>query len=73
LAGITKVYGSVQLDLVGKQSYSINILPVKCEMLESENQAIAKLQKGQTVTLVGTGDGMTSSLYVGLKDCSVKR
>ncbi len=37
-----------------------------CSFDESEKSNITKLKKGQQVTVVGKGDGMTAGLYVGL-------
>jgi hypothetical protein len=67
ITGIASVLSSIQVDLQGK-----DFVTVKCSFPEERKAEVAKLKNGQNVTLLGTGDGMTATLYVGLNDCWVK-
>ncbi|MBA2335819.1 MAG: OB-fold protein [Pyrinomonadaceae bacterium] len=44
-----------------------------CNFEESEKTNVEKIKKGQQVTLVGKGDGMTAGLYVGLQECKFNK
>jgi hypothetical protein len=68
ISHIATVLGSIQVDLEGK-----DYTPVKCSFPEERKAEVVKLKTGQRVVVTGTGDGMTSTLYVGLDDCSIKQ
>lgn len=69
---IAEVLNTLQVDLEGVKRSGIDVLPVKCNVEQSEKESIAKLKKGQTVTMIGVNDGKTLNLYVGLSKCKVK-
>lgn len=72
VTSIQEVMGSIQVDIEGFKENGINIVSVKCTFPDSEKAVVAKLVSGKNATLVGTGDGMTLNLYVGLTHCRVK-
>ena len=65
---IAETMGNVTVSLAGHDM----VKSVMCSFEESEKTNVAKLKKGQQATLVGTGDGMTMGLYVGLQKCKVQ-
>jgi len=67
VSNIATVLCTIQVDLEGR-----DFVTVKCVFPDERKSDVAKLKTGQTATLLGTGDGMTASLYVGINDCSVK-
>ena len=71
VSDISDTLGSLQVDL-GISTKDFEMVTVKCSFPDSERPKIAKLQKGNTATFLGRGDGMTAGLYVGLTDCSLK-
>jgi hypothetical protein len=68
ISNIADTLGNVTVQLDGI-NFTKNVM---CSFAAAEKGSVTALKKGQTVTLVGTGDGMTMGLYVGLKDCRVK-
>jgi hypothetical protein len=72
LTDIAETLGSLQADLGVSSSKDTEFVTVKCVFAEAERPKLSKLQKGTNVTFLGTGDGMTAGLYVGLTDCTVK-
>lgn len=68
IENIAETMGNITVSLQGHNA----ILSVMCNFAESEKSSVTKLKKGQQVTLVGKGDGMTMGLYVGLKECKVQ-
>jgi hypothetical protein len=64
---ISETLGTMRVDLAG-----VDYVTVKCQFAEEDRPEIVKLKKGQTVTLAGTGDGMTGGLYVDVQKCKVK-
>jgi hypothetical protein len=67
ISDISETFGSVSVSLEGHEI----LKTVMCTFQESEKQKVAALKKGAQVTLVGTGDGSTAGLYVGLENCVV--
>ena len=68
IENIAETMGNITVSLQGHNA----VLSVMCNFVESEKSSVMKLKKGQQVTLVGKGDGMTMGLYVGLKECKVQ-
>jgi len=68
IENIAETMGNITVSLQGHNA----VLSVVCNFAESEKSSVTKLKKGQQVTLVGKGDGMTMSLYVGLQECKVQ-
>jgi tRNA_anti-like len=68
ISNIAETFGTYSVQLEGVDI----IVSVQCTFADSEKDAIAKLKKGQTTTLIGKGDGMTAGLYVGLTDCKIQ-
>lgn len=68
IASIAETLGNVTVQLDGHNA----VISVMCSFEESEKASVAKLKKGQTTTLVGTGDGSTGGLYAGLTKCKVQ-
>jgi tRNA_anti-like/GYF domain 2 len=64
---IDTIFGSTSVTLAGKE---MSIVSVQCFVDDSQKGSVARLKKGQTVTVQGVGDG--KSLNVHLKDCSIK-
>ncbi len=67
VANIAETMGNVTVTLEGHE----RLKDVMCSFIESEKGNVAKLKKRQQVTLIGTGDGSTAGLYVGLTKCRV--
>lgn len=68
ISNIAETLGNLTISLEGHDV----VKSVMCSFDESEKSNIAKLKKGQQVTLVGKGDGMTAGLYVGLDKCKIQ-
>ena len=68
LTNISVTLGSITAQIEGYRP----LLTVMCSFSGEQKQKLAALKTGQQVTFVGTGNGMTAGLYVGLKNCSVK-
>ncbi len=71
---VTGVITDISTDLLGYPTVSFgmdsyNISKVKATFNKSEASNVANLQKGQTITVNGTGDG--KFMYVDLKNCTV--
>lgn len=67
VSNISDTMGNITVSLKGKE---MELVTVMCSFKEAKD--VVSLKKGQKATLVGTGDGMTGGLYVGLKDCKIK-
>lgn len=65
---IAETLGNVTVQLEGHDF----LRDVMCSFEESERNNVAKLKKGQQMTMVGRGDGMTLGIYVGLRECKVQ-
>lgn len=68
IGNIAETFGNVTVSLDGHNA----VISAMCSFEESEKAAVAKLKKGQTTTLIGTGDGSTAGLYAGLTKCKVQ-
>ena len=68
ISNIAETLGNLTVSLEGHDI----VKSVMCSFDESEKSNITKLKKGQQVTLVGKGDGMTAGLYVGLEECKIQ-
>ena len=68
IGNIAETFGNVTVSLDGHNA----VISAMCSFEESEKAAVAKLKKGQTATLIGTGDGSTAGLYAGLTKCKVQ-
>ena len=68
ISDISETFGSVNVSLEGHQL----LQTVMCSFEPSEKQKVAALKKGAIVTLIGTGDGSTAGLYVGLEKCTIQ-
>jgi hypothetical protein len=66
---IAETMGNITVSLQGHNA----VLSVMCNFEESEKPSVTKVKKGQQVTLIGKGDGMTMGLYVGLQGCKVQQ
>lgn len=64
---IADTLGSLTVSLTGQ-----SFVTVMCRLSADSKDAAKKLKTGQTVTIIGTGDGMTGGFYVGLQDCTIK-
>lgn len=69
ISSIAETFGNVTVQLDGHKPLNT----VMCSFEDDQKANVAMLKKGQSVTLVGTGDGSTGGLYVGLEKCSVKK
>lgn len=67
ISDIAETLGSVTVSLEGHEI----LQTVMCSFEASEKPKVAALKKGSKVTLVGTGEGSTAGLYVGLENCSI--
>ena len=65
---IAETFGNATVSLQGHNMVST----VMCSFEDSEKPSVAALKKGQQITLVGIGDGMTAGLYVGMKKCKIQ-
>ena len=68
ISDIAETFGSVTVSLEGHQF----LQTVMCTFESSEKSKVAALKKGSQVTLIGTGEGSTAGLYVGLEKCRVQ-
>lgn len=68
VSNIAETMGNVTVQLEG---YNI-AKNVMCSFDEAEKANVAKLKKGQQVTLIGKGDGSTAGLYIGLQGCKTQ-
>lgn len=68
VSNIAETMGNVTVQLEG-HNIAKNVM---CSFDEAEKANVAKLKKGQQVTLSGKGDGMTAGLYVGLQGCKIQ-
>lgn len=69
ISNIAETLGNATVQLEGHQM----LQTVMCSFEDDQKATVATLKKGQTVTLVGTGDGSTGGLYVGLQKCTVMK
>ena len=67
VSSIAETFGNVTVQLEGDKMTRT----VMCSFEDEQKASVAKLKKGQQVTLTGVGDGMTAGLYVGLRKCRV--
>jgi len=67
VSNIAETLGNVTVQLEGHEIMAT----VMCSFDEAEKSNVAKLKKGQQSTLVGTGDGKTMGIYVGLQHCKI--
>jgi len=67
ISNIAETFGNITVSLEGSDLTK----SVMCSFEESEKPSVAALKKGEKVTLVGTGDGSTAGLYVGLQNCKI--
>jgi hypothetical protein len=72
VSDIAETMGKLTVQLEGHKQNGINLTSVMCSFDESERANIARLKKGQLITLTGIGDGKTLGFYVGLNQCKVK-
>ena len=68
VSNIAETFGSITVSLDGHNL----VVSVMCSFDEAEKENVIKLKKGQQVTLIGKGDGMTGGLYAGLKECKIQ-
>lgn len=68
ISNIAETFGSISVSLDGHNQ----IATVMCSFEDDQKDAVMKLKKGGNVTLIGTGDGSTAGLYVGLKQCKIE-
>lgn len=69
IGNIAETMGNVTVTLTGH-----NIAKdVMCKFNDADKASVEALKKGQNVTLVGKGDGMTMGLYVGLQNCKIQQ
>ncbi len=68
IENIAETLGNVTVSLAGHDM----VKSVMCSFDESEKEAVAKLKKGQQITLTGQGDGMTMGFYAGIKNCKIQ-
>ena len=68
IANIAETLGKISVSLEGHNI----VKSVICSFDDAERDAVMKLKKGQTVTLTGTGDGLTLGLYAGMQKCRVQ-
>jgi hypothetical protein len=69
ISDIAETFGSVTVSLEGHAIMQT----VMCSFESSEKPKVAALKKGAQVTLIGTGEGSTAGLYVGLGKCRIKQ
>lgn len=68
ISNIAETLGNITVQMEGQK-----IMPgVICSFEDSEKSSVMALKKGQQVTMIGTGDGSTAGLYIGLKKCKIK-
>lgn len=67
ISNIAETLGNITVSLEGHEFTKT----VMCSFEESEKASVAALKKGEKATLIGTGDGSTGGLYVGLQNCKV--
>ncbi len=68
ISDIAETFGSVTVSLEGHQV----LQTVMCTFESSEKLKVAALKKGAQVTLLGTGEGSTAGLFVGLEKCRIQ-
>lgn len=68
IESIAETMGNVTVHVEGHNV----VLDVICSFEADQRDAVSKLKKGQATTLIGTGDGLTAGLYVGLNKCKVQ-
>jgi hypothetical protein len=68
ISNIAETLGNVTVQLEGHEIMAT----VMCSFDDSEKANVAKLKKGQQTTLMGTGDGKTMGIYVGLEHCKIQ-
>jgi hypothetical protein len=64
---ISEVLGEVNVDL--STGDELNLTTIKCSVKDKDK--VAKLRKGQRLTIIGTCDGLTLNLYVGMEKCEI--
>lgn len=67
ISSVAETLGNITVSLEGHDLTKT----VMCSFEESEKASVTALKKGERTTLVGTGDGSTGGLYVGLQECRV--
>lgn len=68
ISSIAETFGSVTVQMEGKK-----IMPnVICTFDDEQRAAVAKLKKGQKITMIGQCEGSTGGLYVGLNECRIE-
>lgn len=66
ITDIADTFGNVTVQLEGHDI----VHTVMCNFNDAERSNVAKLTKGQQVTLTGRVEGSTAGLYVGLQKCT---
>ena len=64
---ISEVLGEVTIDL--STGDELNLTTVKCSVKDKDK--VAKLRKGQSITIIGVCDGLTLNLYISIEDCMI--
>lgn len=67
VSSIAETLGNVTVQLEGHEFMQ----SVMCSFEEEQKANVARLKKGQPIKLLGTGDGKTLGLYVGLEECRI--
>ncbi len=68
ISNIAETFGTISVQMEGDK-----IMPnVMCTFNDDQKDAVAKLKKGQTATLIGRCEGSTGGIYVGLNACRVQ-
>lgn len=67
ISSIAETLGNITVHLKGHNSAA----SVVCSFLKSERENVSRLRKGGYTKLVGTVEGSTAGLYVGLTNCWV--
>lgn len=68
VSNIAETLGQITAQLEG-HTFTKSVM---CSFDASEKDNVMKLKKGQIAVFVGTGDGSTGGLYVGLQNCKIK-
>lgn len=68
ISNIAETFGNVTVQLEGHDFMHT----VMCSFDDSQRDRVSSLSKGQQTQLIGTVEGSTGGLYVGLDNCRVK-
>lgn len=67
ISEISEIWGKVTVDL--KVGGRFEFTTIKSSI--DDKDVVASLRKGQKITVIGTCDGLTANLYIGLNDCKL--